>query len=117
MAAPKGSIDPGDLPRLTVREPQYRGRAIHVVAGERVKLPRAVVVDDNDEPVAGHRLHLKLSPDAGKKHFADSGDSLPFTKECPRALFGRLVAKNRGTPCEFGGHYRLSIEIRPLTTG
>src|SRR5688572_26937774 len=76
----------GDLPGLTVRKPQDRCRAIHVSACEMVELARAIVVNDDDQTIAGQRLNLKLAPDAGKKHFADSGhdDScLPFINENP----------------------------------
>ena len=34
---------------------------------------RTVVVNDDDQPIAGDRFYLKLASDAGKKHFADSG--------------------------------------------
>ena len=62
---------PGHLPGLAVGQRHDRGDLVGRLARKMVELARAVVVNDNGQPVATRRLDLELAPDAGKIRFAN----------------------------------------------
>jgi hypothetical protein len=51
-----------------------------------VEFARAVIVNDYHQPIAADGLDLKLSTDAGKKHFADCGHLLD-SRSLMKSLF------------------------------
>jgi hypothetical protein len=62
----QASDDARDLPRFAVGEGDDGSDAIGILSREVIELARAVVVNDDNNPVAAGGLDLELVPDAGR---------------------------------------------------